>query len=86
MPRIGTTPHRLRIAPSNPMSFELYAVVREPGSHKATIHLHGTYATKILAQWWAINATGVWYEGVNGPKVIFYKGPTILRWEIREIP
>ena len=66
------------------MAYDLYAVVKEPGTNKVCKHLHGSYGTKLLANWWAINAKAVWHGGPSGPQRILYKDSSIIRWEIEE--
>jgi hypothetical protein len=48
-------------------------------------HLHGTYDTHQLAEWWAINSKGVWHDGETGPKARFYQATSVAYWEIEAV-
>jgi hypothetical protein len=45
-------------------------------------HRHGSYATHQLAEWWAINAKGVWVGGDLGPHNVFVPLHRVYYWAI----
>jgi hypothetical protein len=65
--------------------FDLYAYVRPQvlaAMTGAGKHRHGSYATHQLAEWWAINAKGVWVGGDLGPHNVFVPLHRVYYWAI----